>query len=205
MATTPKPSILKNSGAKIGGPSAGTEAASSTPAEMSGSKSGGLLRWLLIGGGALLLLAGFAAGGLWWKRHHSHGKTSAAPAKAAVVKEIKPAAPPTTVEMSMDPFVVNLADAGGHSYARIGLTLVLLAPAEAKKSDKKSEVADAGPDLKAEARDAIITLLSEQQAADLLAAGGKEHLKQLMRQALVARDPRLQVTDIYFTEFLVQS
>ncbi len=163
------------------------------------------MRWILIGAGAVILLASLAVGGWLWKRHHGHSKTPA-PAKAAVVKVSKPAAPPTTVEMPMEPFVVNLADAGGHSYARIGLTLVLLVPADTKKSDDKSEAAaDSGPDLKAEARDTVITVLGEQQSADLLVAGGKDHLKQLLRQAMAARDPRLQVTDIYFTEFLVQS
>jgi len=200
MATTPKPTILKtpNTPGKPGEPTPGKTAAA-TPS----AKSGSLLRWILIGAGAVILLAGLVVGGWLWKRHHAHGK--AATAAKVVVKESKPTAPPVTVEMPLEPFVVNLADAGGHSYARIGLTLVLLAPAEAKKSDEKSEAADAGPDLKAEARDTIITVLSEQQSSDLLAVGGKDHLKQLLRQAMAARDPRLQVTDIYFTEFLVQA
>ncbi len=201
MATTPKPTILKapNTGSKASEPTPEKTAAATPP-----KKSGGLLRWIVMGAGSLILLAGLAVGGWLWKRHHGHSKTPAM-AKAVVVKESKPAEPPATVEMPLEPFVVNLADAGGHSYARIGLTLSLLAPAEAKKTEEKKEGAGSGPDLKDEARDTIITLLSEQQSAALMATGGKEHLKQLMRQALLARDPRLQVADIYFTEFLVQS
>ncbi len=200
MATTPKPTILKtpNTPGKPGEPNLRNAEAATPPA-----KAGGLLRWILIGSGAVILLVGLVVGGWLWKRHHGHSKASTA--AKVVVKESKPATPPATVEMPLEPFVVNLADAGGHSYARIGLTLSLLAPADAKKSEEKKDTAVSGPDLKDEALDTIITVLSEQQSSDLLAVGGKDHLKQLLRQAMAARDPRLQVTDIYFTEFLVQS
>lgn len=211
MATTPKPTILKTPGAKASGTSAGTEAASSTPAKTSGGKSGGMLRGLLIGGGAVLLLVGLAAGGWMWKRHgRVHDKTAAtASTKVAPEKASLSATTPATVEMPLEPFVVNLADAGGHSYARVGLTLRLIAPAGDKKADAKGAEdkkagAGGGDDLRDVARDTIIDVLSQQQSADLLAVGGKDHLKQLLRQAMLARDPRLQVTDIYFTEFLVQ-
>ncbi len=111
----------------------------------------------------------------------------------------------------MEPFVVNLADPGGHAYARVGLSLSLIAPAETPKSEGEGGAANAVQDagdssaLRDLARDTIITVISQQQSADLLAAGGKDHLKQLLKQALTARDPRLQVADIYITEFLVQA
>ena len=160
-----------------------------------------MLRWILIGAGGLVLLGALGIGG--WLFWHKHAHGAAASAKAAPVKAEKPAAPPVTVEMAMEPFVVNLADAGGHSYARVGLTLSLLVPAEAKKGEEQA-APDTGA-LRDLARDTIITVISQEQSADLLAAGGKDRLKQQLKQALQARDPRLQVADIYITEFLVQS
>lgn len=194
MATTPKPSILK---APL--PSAGSKtaaAADATTASAPGGKSGGRMRWILIGIGVVLLIA-LAVGGWLWRRHaSSHAKGAANHPVAA--KPVKLTEPAVTVSMPMDPFVVNLADAGGHSYARIGLTLRLVAPPQSKGAES------AGDDLKDMARDTIITVLSQQQSADLMAPGGKDHLKQILRQAMIDRDPRLQVVDIYFTEFLVQ-
>jgi flagellar FliL protein len=162
-----------------------------------------------MGAGGLLVLAAIGFG--LWRLHlrHTHGAAATAKALPAAKKTEKPAAPPATVEMRMDPFVVNWADPGGHSYARVGLSLSLLAPADAKPGeakDAKDATSATDPDaLRDLARDTIITVISQQQSADLLAPGGKDRLKQLLKQALTARDPRLQVADIYITEFLVQA
>ncbi|HEX4020067.1 MAG TPA: flagellar basal body-associated FliL family protein [Acidobacteriaceae bacterium] len=195
MATTPKPTILKPPSAKE--VTAEQETASSLPTNPKKGKSS-LLLWILLVVGIVLLL-GLALGGWWWK-HHAHVRGGAVAATAS--KASKSAAPIATVELPLEPFVVNLADAGGHSYARIGLTLHLVAPAAGK--DAKKDDAAGASDLRDVARDTIISVLNQQQSADLLAASGKDHLKQILRQAMAARDPRLQVVDIYFTEFLVQ-
>ena len=199
MAT--KPTILKSPNAS-GTSGASNPAANAAPAQAPTPSSGGMLRWILIGAGGLVLLGALGIGG--WLLLHKHAHGAAASAKAAPAKTEKPTAPPVTVEMAMEPFVVNLADAGGHSYARVGLTLSLLVPAEAKKGEEQQAAPDTGA-LRDLARDTIITVISQEQSADLLAAGGKDRLKQQLKQALQARDPRLQVADIYITEFLVQS
>ena len=208
MAT--KPTILKtpNSSGSSGAPSPEKSAAPAPP-PASGS-GGGRLRWILIGAVALVLLGAIGVGGRLYLRKHAHGATSAAKTPKKAEKPATPA-PPTTVEMPMEPFVVNLADPGGHSYARVGLSLSLIAPAAAPKSDGGGEggaaaqSADDSSALRDLARDTIITVISQQQSADLLAPGGKDHLKELLKQALTARDPRLKVADIYITEFLVQA
>ena len=209
MAT--KPTILKtpNSSGSSGAPSP-EKSAAPAPAPASGSGSG-RLRWILIGSVALVLLGAIGVGGRLYLRKHAHGAAAtaqAAPASKTEEKTTVPA-PPTTVEMPMEPFVVNLADPGGHSYARVGLSLSLIAPAAPAKSEGEggaaAQSADDSSALRDLARDTIITVISQQQSADLLAPGGKDHLKQLLKQALTARDPRLKVADIYITEFLVQA
>ncbi len=203
MATTHKPTIMNTPipAAGAAAAAAGGAAGKGTP----GKKSGGGKLWILIGIGVLVLI-GLAIGGWLWRKHahaHAHGKTVTV---AAAPKVVKTAGPAETVSMQMDPFVVNLADPGGHSYARIAMTLRLTAPPSAPKAaDDKPEGSADGDELKAIARDTILTVLSQQQSVDLLAAGGKDHLKDLLRQAMIARDPRLKVVDIYFTEFLVQA
>ena len=208
MATTPtpKPTILKTPIPPVGGHA--TAAAGTAGAGAAGKKSKGMQLWIYIGAGVLLLI-GLAGGGWFWKKHAHRGSKPATNAPTvSAPKAVKPVAPATTISMPMDPFLVNLADAGGHSYARISLTLRLVAPATAKTAEAKPEGADAGAgddELKDMARDTIITVLSQQLSDDLMAPGGKDHLKELLRQAMIARDPRLKVVDIYFTEFLVQA
>ena len=56
----------------------------------------------------------------------------------------------------------------------------------------------------AEARDTILSVLSEARVDDLLTAKGKAKLKGDLLQALQQRLPGLAVEDVYFTEFLIQ-
>ncbi len=160
-------------------------------------------RWVFF---ALLGLVLIAAGGfLFWRyRRNTHSdRNGAVPNSAASVVAAKTATPVPTIDLPLDPFVVNLADAGGHSYARIGLTLQLVALAATGKSEKQAATGDAsGP--RDMVRDTVITVLNQEQSTDLLAPGGKEHLKQAIKAAVTARDPQVKIADIYFTEFLVQ-
>lgn len=208
MATTPKPTILKPAASTVNPDAAvGNESAPSFSATKERATN---LRWIILGVGGALLFATLAAGGWWWKRHARSHAASWVPTKSTQATAVPPKAtsntPAATVQLPLEPFVVNLADAGGHGYARIGLTLRLAAPdGAAAKDAAKKDSPDATGDLRDVARDTVISVLSQQQSADLLAPGGKDHLKELLRQAMRARDPRLQVVDIYFTEFLVQS
>ncbi len=163
----------------------------------------GFPRWILFTALGILLVAG-ASGYLLFLRHrpktHNAKGNSIAGATAP-----KAAVPVPTTDLPLDPFVVNLADASGHSYARIGLTLQLIAPAAASgKSQKKDAAAGDVSGPRDMVRDTIITVLNQEQSTNLLAPGGKEHLKQAIRAAVTARDPQIKVADIYFTEFLIQ-
>jgi flagellar FliL protein len=109
--------------------------------------------------------------------------------------------------MALEPMLVNLADAGGSSYLRVVLTLRVL-DAPAKKDEKPKE--ETSKDEKgsseqvAAVRDTVLTVLGRQTAEGLLAVDGKEHLKGELKSALVTHNPELKVTDVFFTDYLVQ-
>jgi flagellar protein FliL len=116
-------------------------------------------------------------------------------------------AAPSTHGVVLEPMVVNLADEGGKTYLRLGLTLRVLDP-EVKKGEKaKEEQPKEGKtvsDADAAVRDTALEVLGHQTAETLLAAQGKEQLKTELKTAIAQRNPELKVTEIFFTEFLVQ-
>jgi len=150
-----------------------------------------------------LIGASAVGGGMIFFLLHSGKLGGGAPAPVIVTVKAEP-----TETMPMEPFLVNLADPGAHSYLRATLMLVVAAPAGDKKDDKKAD-AKAGPDPamvmeKAELRDTILTVLSDQTSDALLAPQGKEALKKTLIAQLNQTDPNVKVRDIFFTEFLVQ-
>ena len=112
------------------------------------------------------------------------------------------APPVATKDLTLEPLLANLADADGHAYLRLGVTLHLL---EADKKDKKEEKETKGPSpLEAGLRDSALGVLGRQQSADLLAADGKERLKKELLNAFTAHNPEARVHEVFFTDFLVQ-
>ena len=148
-----------------------------------------------------LLIAGAVSCLVFLRRRARTHHTNLASGTSLNASGAKAVPPEPAVELPLDPFVVNLADAGGHSYARIGLTLRVAASAKSESKDQAATNAAGSRDM---VRDTIITVLNQEQSAQLLAPGGKEHLKQAVRTAVAARDPQLHIIDIYFTEFLIQ-
>jgi flagellar protein FliL len=47
-------------------------------------------------------------------------------------------------------------------------------------------------------------VLGHQSSDALLAPDGKERLKAALKVAIAERNPEIKVTDVFFTEFLVQ-
>lgn len=199
MATTTKPAFLNPTSVEPADPPENESGASSP------RKGGSVLRWILLTVGVLTLLAAIV-GGIYLVRRHQRATGAGASAllKKSSSEKSKTSMPPTVIDLPLEPFVVNLAAAGGHGFARIGLTLHLATPAGTKKkaSGEKDATAD---DLRDMVRDQIINVLNRQQSADLLAPNGKERLKRAIEAGITAKNPQLQVVDIYFTEFLVQS
>lgn len=117
-------------------------------------------RLLLIGAiVAVLLVVGGAAAWLMLGRSAELDEESGAPRKAASVK-----AAPTF--LPLENMVVNLADPGGDRFAQVGITLEL---EDAKTSDQVKQYLPA-------IRSAILILVSQRSAEELLSREGKELL-----------------------------
>ena len=150
---------------------------------------------------AVLLTLGGAAGGLFYLAKSNRLSPALIGGGANAM------APPPSAAYSvvLEPLLVNLADANGHGYLRAGVTLRVLGPEEAEaaaKADPTSKKVES--EVSAPLRDIALDVLGRQQASDLLVPDGKEKLKVELKKAFLERDPYVKVTDIYFTEFLVQ-
>jgi flagellar FliL protein len=121
--------------------------------------------------------------------HRSHSSTSAGKSKAE---------PKAKSVMHLEPFVVNLADAEGDRFLRVGIDLGL------DREQEKSEHGDQSAMSLARTHDTILSILTTCNAEALVSANGKAVLKERLTTALRERAPELGVREIYFTEFLVQ-
>jgi flagellar protein FliL len=109
--------------------------------------------------------------------------------------------------MALEPMLVNLVDASGSSYLRVVLTLRVLDAPEKKDEKAKEEKSKGEKDNSeqvAAVRDTVLTVLGRQTADGLLAVDGKDHLRSDLKSALAAHNPDLKVTDVFFTDYLVQ-
>jgi len=157
-----------------------------TPADAGVPKSKSKLIPIL---GVVILVAGAGGGGYWWWSHR-------APADAA---EAKPAAadPADAGIVSFDPFVANLADEGGTRFVRASMKLVVEGAEKAKEIEENAVE-------RAQMQSAILEVLTVHTAEQLVTPEGKTALRQeiLERAGHVLHDTK--VTDVLFTEFVVQ-
>jgi flagellar protein FliL len=113
-------------------------------------------------------------------------------------------APMTTHAIVLEPLLVNLADAGGSSYLRVALTLRVEDTTGKTGARPKEEKNKDGDDAVAAVRDTTLIVLGRETADGLLAADGKERLKNELKAALAKHNPDLKIADIFITDFLVQ-
>ena len=150
----------------------------------------------LIAGAAVLVLAGGGGGGYWWWSHRAPADPKAAEAAAAAEKA-EPHTPEDAGIVGFEPFVANLADEGGTRFLRANLKLVVSGAETAK------EVEENAVD-KAKLQSAILEILTVHTAEQLVTPEGKAALKKeiLDKAGHVLHSAR--VTDVLFTEFVVQ-
>lgn len=173
------------------------DAAAAKPAEKtekSEKKKGGALKWVLIAV-LLLLTAGGGGGGYWYfvmRPQAAEGAEAGA----------EPAAPKKHAEggaaLKFDPFVVNLADPGGVRYLRVGLSLVIAGTEAEAKHLEESKVQ------LLRIRSAVLELLSQQISEQVVTPEGKAALKHAIQEQASAVLEPVEVTDVLFTEFVVQ-
>lgn len=170
------------------------EPAAADKADAKPKKKGGALKWVLIAV-AVLVLAGGGGGGYWYFVLRTQ---AAGPDEAAAGQEEKKGHAEGGAALKFDPFVVNLADAGGGRYLRVGLSLVIAGDAKEAKELEESKVQ------LLRIRSAVLELLSQQVSDHVVTAEGKAALKHAIEEQASAVLAPLEVTDVLFTEFVVQ-
>lgn len=136
---------------------------------------------------ALVLLGG--GGGAYWKFFAS------APSEAAAEEPKEPAEPPAIVPF--DPFVVNLSDPGTPRFLRVTMALVVDGEAHAKEFEENTVA-------RMKVRSALLELLSQQRASLLVTPEGRAELKKTIIERTGHNAEELKVTDVLFSEFIVQ-
>jgi len=160
-------------------------APSAAPAAPKKSRRGLLIVLALL----IVVLAGGGGAAYWFLLRGT-------PAEAAEA-EHEPEAPPATGVVPLEPFVVNLADPGVSRFLRVTLALVVADEAIAKELHE-DEVA------LLRIRSAIIDLLSQTQASELVTPEGKAALKTSIAEGATHAAHELEVADVLFAEFIVQ-
>jgi flagellar FliL protein len=156
-----------------------------------GGGKGGRLKLFLIALG-LIVVAGGGAAGYWFFAMKPQPKASAAAAEAHP-KEAEAGA-----ALKFEPFVVNLADEGGSRYLRVGLSLVVNGDEEAVKELEHTKVK------LLRVRSAVLELLAQQTAEQVVTSQGKQGLKTSIEKSANDVLAPMEVTDVLFTEFVVQ-
>ena len=133
----------------------------------------------------LLLVAALAGGGVTWAMLRQRAPIASEGPQVRKVREV----------LHLEEFVVNLADHDSRAFLKIGIDLGQLKP-QTKNREGNSFV----PAI----RDSVLTVIAKCKSDELLTPEGKNKLKQDLLAALQQRVPEAYVTEIYFTDFLVQ-
>ena len=92
------------------------------------------------------------------------------------------------------PFVVNLADTNGERYLKVDMSFQMSAPDVSEELQAK----------KVQVMDLLITILSRKNLEAVSTTVGKNMLKEEMQEKINAQLETGSLTNIYFTEFVVQ-
>ena len=141
----------------------------------------------------LVIVAGAGAGlFILWNRVSQATPGAAGDTENTLKKEAVRV--PTKALLSLDTFVVNLADPGGKRYLRVTMTL------ELKDKDLLAEVKKAVPRM----RDRVLLILPAKKFVEIRTAEGKESLRKEIIAQLNPLLEKNEITDLYFQEFVVQ-
>ncbi|MDE3154001.1 MAG: flagellar basal body-associated FliL family protein [Acidobacteriota bacterium] len=163
------------------------EDAAAPAAAKSGSNPWKMISMVLV---VLVLVAGAGGAGFWWSRRGVAAEAKVAPAAAAV-----PAVGKGIV--SFQPFLANLADPGGNRFLRTSVQLVVPTAAEGDEISKDDVTV-------MRLRSAILELLTEQTADQLVTPKGKDVLKKAIKDRATQILGTVPVVDVLFSDFVVQ-
>ena len=146
-------------------------------------RKGGRRRLLVIVMSLVIIVGGGGAAAFFTLRRPARAVASVKPAEHGL--------------LSLEPFVVNLADQGGSRFLRVGIRLIVGA-LEQGELVQKNDVAVM------RLRSTILELLTQQTADHLVTAEGKAVLKQAIAARAEAVLDGVKVTDVLFSDFVVQ-
>jgi len=161
---------------------------------------------LLILVGLVLLLVLVMGGGMFmiYTKLPSASPKAAVPETEAGAEAISEKAKPEEIGavVSVDTFIVNLADPGGNRYLRVTMDLELVGKPTDKSAGKTAgdELAKRMPQI----RDAILMILSTKRYADISTTEGKTALREEIVNAANGLLASSQISRIYFKEFVIQ-
>jgi flagellar protein FliL len=141
---------------------------------------------IVVAAAAVALLAG-AGGGAYWYMHRG--------APAAKASEHAPEVEAGIVPFQ--PFVVNLADPDSSRFLRVTLQLIV-------HDEKQAEHVLKSPVVLAQARSAILELLTLQTSGRLVTTDGKAALKKAIAERVSTAIEHVKVLDVLFSDFVVQ-
>jgi flagellar protein FliL len=95
---------------------------------------------------------------------------------------------------SLDTFIVNLADEGGHRYLRVTMDLELV------EGLPQDDIKGRLPQI----RDSVLMILPTKRFQDISTAQGKAALRDELMAKLNSLFSRRVISNIYFSEFVVQ-
>ncbi|MGD8385805.1 MAG: flagellar basal body-associated FliL family protein [Desulfobacteraceae bacterium] len=158
-----------------------------TLTEESGGKGGLPIKLILVvfivlilaGGGVLVLKSGLISGG--------EETAEATTTQKEVTTDIGPIYP-------LETFIVNLADPRGKKYLKTKLELELDMPIVVQEIDQRLP----------QFRDTILTILSSKSFEEIQQLEGKYQLRAEIMTMLNQYLTSGEITNIYFTEFIVQ-
>ena len=159
---------------------------------------------LLILMGLLLVLVLGMGGGMFmiWTKLSTVSLKAVVPETGAEVISDKAKPEDIGAVVSIDTFIVNLADPGGNRYLRVTMDLELAGKPADKSGGKTAgdELAKRMPQI----RDAILMILSTKRYSDISTPEGKTALREEILNAANGLLSSSQISRIYFKEFVIQ-
>ena len=149
---------------------------------------------LLIIVGAVVVLLGGGGGAFFMLRTPAVEATDGGGKSETVKKKKEPEA---NGIITFEPFVVNLADPGGRRFLRINVRLLVPELEEAEHIQENEVVM-------MRIRAAVLELLTEQTAEQMVAAEGKAALKAAIAEHATHILEPMEVSDVLFSDLVVQ-
>jgi flagellar basal body-associated protein FliL len=147
------------------------------------------LKWVVVLVVLVFALGGAVGGVYWWRERIVLHEAPAGSTRHAATSE--------QGVITFEPFTVNLADDDAPRFLRVSLRL-LVDDAEVARSIESDDVR------MMRIRSAILELLSQQRAEPLTRPEGKAALRRAIADRVTAILDHTKVTDVLFSEFVVQ-